>query len=218
MRALLGWMALVTPTVLGCSPSPGSPTLPSGPDGGPLTREYAYECALPDPPPTSHTPTFEAIYTDMISDGTGVAKCQNAACHGAGAANGDLALGDTKKEAFCGMAAFVLIQPHDCTSCDFCKDEIAMATAGACGDDAGINHACCVPCSAGSDAGTDAASDASTDSGTDEVPVEVAGLHDIVTVRKGANTMPKLFCGNRLLDEKDRATIRAWGRAGAPIE
>jgi hypothetical protein len=228
MRALLRWMALVTPIVsllgLGCSPSPGSPTLPAGADGRPVTREYPYECALPEPGNTSGTPTFSAVYGEIISDGTGAAKCQNGACHGGGAANGDLSLGTTKQDAFCGMAAFVLIQPHDCTSCDFCAAEIAMATAGACGDDAGINHACCVPCGgggtdAGADGESDAASDAAPEAGAaSEVPIEVAGLHDVVTERKGASVMPKTLCGNRLLNDDDRKMIDDWGRKGAPLD
>jgi hypothetical protein len=225
MRALLrSWLvaAFVAPTVslFACSPSPGEPTLPAGADGKPVSRDYPYECAL-EAGTTSGTGTFQAIYTEIISDQTGVAKCQNGACHGAGAANGDFALGNTKKDAFCGMASFVLIQPHDCTSCDFCADEIKMAKEGACGDDAGINHACCVPCSAGSDAGTDAESDAATDSGmSPPTPVEVAGLHDIVSPdRKGKPPkMPKIFCGNRLLGETEVNAIDAWGRKGAPLE
>jgi hypothetical protein len=220
MRLVLSSLPLVFGALLvvGCSPSPGDPVLPAGADGKPVTRRYAYECPLPKPGETSGTGTFEAIYTEIVSDGTGVAKCQNGACHGNGASNGSLALGSTKKDAFCGMVGYVLIQPHDCTSCDLCADEIKSATPGACGDDAGVNHACCVPCAVDGDAGTDAAPDAAGEAAVDEVPVAVGGFHDIVAPnKKGEIRMPKTLCGNRTLDDHDRETIKAWGRAGAPL-
>ncbi|MGZ3424356.1 MAG: hypothetical protein ACXVEF_11610 [Polyangiales bacterium] len=225
MRVVL-WSAIALLAV-GCSPSPGDVTLPSGANGKPVTRQYPYECSLPTPGETTANGTFESIYTEIISDQTGVARCQNGACHGSGASNGGLSLGSTKKDAYCGLANQFLVQPLDCTSCDFCAGEAKTGGPGSCGDDAGVTHPCCAPCStsdAGSDApspdgASDGASDGSSEAAIDEVPVSVAAFHDIVAPNsKGEIRMPKVLCGNRQLNKHDRAGIRAWGLAGAPLD
>src|SRR4051794_38192908 len=120
---------------LGCSPSAGDPTLPAGANGKPITRRYAYECLLPTPGDTSAPHTFTGIYDEIISSTSGVAKCQNGACHGDGASNGGVALGSTPKSAFCGLAVAYEIDSLDCSVCDFCAEEVKSATAGACGTD-----------------------------------------------------------------------------------
>jgi hypothetical protein len=190
-------------SVVACSTSPGDPTLPLGPDGKPLDRRYEPACPLADVPEKTAGDTFTSLYDDLFSD-QGAARCQNGACHGGSAAQGDLALKSSKEEMWCSMIGFGLIAPKtDCSSCQVCKDSGSTCATPA----ASRSGAECCFVSCGSE-------------------VKFPGINPLINqispTKSGPAPMPRDVCEapshNRKLTPAEIARVKAWGMKGAPLD